>query len=336
MALTTCSLVIPVYRNEDSLHDLLGELTSLGAQTLIQHETKLEVVFVVDGSPDRSLQVLSQRLPSASFSSKVLLHSRNFGSFAAIRTGLAASNGEYIAVMAADLQEPPELILDFLSTLRSGQVDVVVGRREERGDANLGSSMFWTVYRKLVIKDIPPGGVDVFGCTRRFCTELLRLDEANSSLVGLIYWLGFRRAEVGYARRVRRHGKTAWTMKRKITYLLDSVFSFTDLPVRLLAIIGLAGLTLSILGGVIVLASRLIGGIPVPGYAATMLALLFFGGLNALGLGIVGSYVWRGFENTKGRPLSIVLTSLSFDGQHESLSSPTKVSADDDSRQSDL
>ena len=309
------SVVIPVYRNEESLPELLEGLSMVAARARIEHCVAMEAVFVVDGSPDASHAVLVSRLPDAGFPSQLLLHSRNFGSFAAIRTGMAAASGDYIGVMAADLQEPPELMLEFLARLMDGDCDVVVGCRSDRDDppmSRFAASLFWKTYRRFINCEVPLAGVDVFGCNRRFRDELLRLGEANSSLVGLIFWLGFRRAEVYYARRARKYGKTAWSFSRKVNYLLDSVFSFTDLPVKILSAVGLVGVITAILFGLVVLLARVFGGIPVPGYTATVLTVLFFGGLNALGLGIVGSYAWRSFENTKARPLALVMDAHTF------------------------
>jgi glycosyltransferase involved in cell wall biosynthesis len=314
------SIVVPVYRNEESLPDLLAAMETLRTEVWTRHAMPFEAVFVVDGSPDRSFQVLADALPRASFAAKLIAHSRNFGSFAAIRTGLAACSGDYMAAWAADLQEPPSLMLDFIAKLAGGGCDVVVGTRASRTDpaaTSFASSLFWRLYRALVNRDIPAGGVDVFGCNRRFRDELVRLCESNSSLVGLIFWLGFRRAEVAYDRQPRRHGASAWSLGRRINYLLDSVFSFTDRPVKVLIALGLVGMLLALVMGAIVVVARLVGNITVPGYAATVLIVLFFGGLNALGLGIVGTYAWRGYENTKGRPLALVMSAQTFAGSAE-------------------
>ena len=192
---------------------------------------------------------------------------------------------------------------------------MVVGCRENRRDPLLSrsaSNLFWKLYKKFVIREIPEKGVDVFGCNRIFRDQLLLLGEANSSLVGLIFWLGFKRGEVMYERRERQHGKSAWTLRKKINYLLDSIFSFTDLPIRLLTLFGLLGLLASVLLGLAVLLAKIFGDIAVPGYAATVLTVIFFGGLNSLGLGIVGTYAWRAFENTKGRPLAVVMATQQF------------------------
>ncbi|HKC92706.1 MAG TPA: glycosyltransferase family 2 protein [Nitrospira sp.] len=311
------SIVIPVYRNVESLQELIDELSGLHSRLHHALGVSMEAVFVVDGNPDGSYEVLERRLPSAPFPSKLLLHSRNFGSFSAIRSGLRAASGDYLGVMAADLQEPASLQEEFLTRLMTGDYDIVVGSRAGRDDSlfvRLASAVFWRLYRLIVSDAIPKGGVDVFACNRRFSDELLQLPEANSSMIGLIFWLGFRRTQVLYRRRARAHGKSAWSLGRKVTYLLDSLFSFTDVPVRLLMVFGLLGVLVASSGGAVVFLARIFGDIPVPGYAATMLMILFFGGLNALGLGIVGSYAWRGYENTKHRPLAVVLKCSSTAG----------------------
>lgn len=307
------TLVIPVYRNEASIPALLSAVSHLDAAI----DSQLEVVFVVDGSPDRCYELLSQALPQQLFCSQLILLSKNFGSFMAIRTGLQFGKGDRFAVMAADLQEPPELVLEMNRILRERDVDVVVGVRERRQDplfSRLASQVFWGLYRRYVIPEIPHGGVDMFGCNRVFRDTLLTLDERHSSLIAQIFWLGFRRESVSYERQVRQHGKSAWTLRKKVSYLMDSVFSFTDLPIRLLIRIGAGGASIASLLGLLVLFTKLFGAIEVPGYAMTMLTIIFLGCLNLLGLGIVGSYAWRTYENTKQRPLAIPMRADSYGG----------------------
>ena len=306
------SLIIPVYRNEASLPELLDAIRELDAAL----GARLETVFVVDGSPDASYARLKELLPESGLRAKLVLLSRNFGAFAAIRTGLQIAGGPYFAVMAADLQEPPQLMLDFFRALEHESVDVTLGVRTTREDpwpGRVAANTFWWLYRHLVQKDIPPGGVDVFGCNVVFRDYLLRLDESNSSLVGQIIWLGFRRKLIAYHRLPRRHGRSAWTLARKLRYLGDSLFAFSDLPIRALIWAGLAGLVLSTVLGAVVLFARLYGVIPVPGYAATVLTIAFFAALNSFGLGVVGSYAWRAYENTKRRPAAIVLAAVDYE-----------------------
>jgi hypothetical protein len=138
------------------------------------------------------------------------------------------------------------------------------------------------------------------------------MDERHSSLVAQIFWLGFRRKSITYTRQKRRHGKSAWTLRKKVNYLMDSVFAFTDLPIRLLVRVGAMGALFAGAWGLAAAVGRLLGIITVPGYAITMFAITFLGALNILGLGIVGSYAWRTYENTKQRPLAIVLANERF------------------------
>jgi len=307
------SLIIPVYRNEASIADLLKTISWLSS-TL---EKSLEVVFVVDGSPDRSFALLSHLLAEQPFQSRLVLLSRNFGAFAAIREGLVCASGRYFAVMAADLQEPIELIGEFFRQLSTDEIDVTLGVRLSRQDpffSRLASRLFWGVYRRFVQPELPPGGVDVFGCNMAFRDALIKLEEANSSLVGQILWLGFRRREVPYHRQARQEGKSAWTLKKKLRYLSNSIYSFTDLPIRLLSLVGGAGVIISLVMALSVLIARLAGWIQVPGYTVTLITVLFFAALNMLGLGIVGAYVWRAYENTKHRPQTLILHEKTFAG----------------------
>ncbi len=302
------SLIIPVYRNAASLPRLLEVVAGFPAQL----DAPFEAVFVVDGSPDDSLAILRQLAPAAPFPAVILALSRNFGSFAAIRAGMEAARGPYLAVMAADLQEPPEMALEIFQRLRRGECDVVVGTRAARADplpSRVASAIFWTIYRRFVQPEMPAGGVDIFGCNDAVRQALLRIHERNTSLVGLLFWVGFRRAEIAYQRQPRYGGgASGWTLARRFRYMQDSIFAFSDLPIRLLVWLGGLGVILAAFLGLVILIARLIGNIEVPGYTATALLVLFFGALNLASIGIVGSYVWRAFENTKGRPGAIVLS----------------------------
>ncbi len=308
---TRYSLVVPVYRNEPAIPDLVAALVRMNAEL----GGALEVVLVVDGSPDRSLAALTSALPATGIDAKVLELARNFGAFAAIRAGLIEATGPYFAVMAADLQEPPELAVEFFRRLESDACDVAFGVREGRDDplsARAASTLFWATYRKLVQPEMPKGGIDVFGCNQRARDALVAFGEAHSSLVGQLVWIGMRRAEVPYRRRAREHGSSGWTLGKKITYMLDSSLAFSDLPIRLLFAVGVVALAVALVFAAVVLVARVTGIISEPGYATTVLLIAGFGALNALGLSVVGAYAWRAFENTKGRPLAIVQRRYTF------------------------
>jgi glycosyltransferase involved in cell wall biosynthesis len=300
------SLVIPVYRNEENIPDLIAALNDLDRKI-----DAFEVVFVIDGSPDQSAELLARALANVHFAWQLVELSRNFGSFAAIRQGLALARGNWLAVMAADLQEPPELIVDFFRELHGNNFDIVVGVRASRADppvSRLFSRIYWWLYRHLIMRDIPAGGVDVFACNRAFRDALLSLEERNSFLIGQLFWLGFRRAEIAYNRRPRTVGKSAWKFRRRLRYMLDSVFAFSDLPISLLLWLGAIGVGGSAVLTLVMLTAWFLGAIDVRGYVPIMLAVIFFGSIMILGQGILGCYIWRVSENSKKRPLSVVLS----------------------------
>jgi hypothetical protein len=218
--------------------------------------------------------------------------------------------------MAADLQEPIDLVHDFFRALESEPIQVTVGMRQHREDPLLSrwsSRAFWFLYRRLVQPEMPPGGVDTFGCNREVRDRLLNLGESNTSLVGLLFWVGFERKLIPYERRSRPYGRSAWTWSKKLRYLSDSVFAFSDLPIQLLIMVGAIGMVVSPVFAAIVFVARMQGLIVVPGYAAIVLTVIFFGALNLFALGIIGAYVWRAFENTKRRPAAIVMSRAEFE-----------------------
>jgi glycosyltransferase involved in cell wall biosynthesis len=305
------SLVVPVYRNAATIERLVETIAHIATQV----EGGLEAIFVIDGSPDDCSQRLHVALGASELRARIVEHSRNFGAFAAVRTGMSVARGDYIAVMAADLQEPPELVVKFLTRLASLEVDIMAGERRSRDDRGDGvAKLYWRLYRRFVVKDIPPGGVDVFACTSTVRDVICSLEDVHTSLVAQLFWVGFRRELVPYDR-LPRPGESGWTLQRKFRYLSDSVFAFTELPVRLLWLVGLIGMTLGVVVGAIVLVARATGTITVPGYAATVLILLLFLSLNSLGLGIIGSYVWRAYDTIKRRPGAIVREVVEISGR---------------------
>lgn len=302
------SLVIPVYRNEENIDDLIEALNELNGRV-----GGMEVVFVVDGSPDLSGPLLLEARERMEFMSVIAFHSRNFGAFTAIRTGMELASSDVVAVMAADLQEPPELIETFFSVLEAQEADVVFGERTGRHDSVLRDALsngFWWLYRKLVIKDVPQGGVDMFACNRAVLDSVLQFREPNSSLVAQLFWVGYRRRFVPYERRAREKGTSAWNFSRRMRYMMDSIFSFSDLPILFVLWFGVLGCALSFVLGLVIAVSRLAGFISVPGYAALAILILFSSSAILLVQGVVGSYLWRTFENTKQRPLSIVMNTV--------------------------
>jgi glycosyltransferase involved in cell wall biosynthesis len=296
------TLVVPIYRNASTIDALVEAVGGIAADV----EGGLEAVFVVDGSPDDSRDRLLRALRDAPFRSRVVSHARNFGSFAAIRTGMQTARGEFIAVMAADLQEPPELVVEFFRRLATREVDIVAGERASRDEKGMHASRaYWRLYRRFVMGEMPPDGVDVFACTGAVRDVLCSMEDQNTSLVAQLFWVGFRRELIPYDRR-SRPGRSGWTLRRKLRYMSDSVFAFTDLPIRVLWTVGWLGLAAAAMLAIAVAVLRLTGEIPVPGYAPTIIVVTFFAGVNCVGLGIIGSYVYRAYEAVKGRPGAIV------------------------------
>lgn len=305
------SVVIPVYNNSSSLSELISGLAS------VQKELgfPLEVIFVIDGSPDDSHSQLIKLMPIQGMTFQVLTLSRNFGSFAAIREGFKVARGEHIACMSADMQEPPSMLIDFYQVLTAENIDIVIGKRISRDDGflgNLSSELFWRIFRRFVNKEVPFGGVDVFAFNRKVLVQIILLSEQNTSLIGLVYWVGFRRGVVEYVRMKRKHGESGWTLRKKVRYFEDSIFSFTNLPIISLQVIGGMGVILSTIAASVVFIFWLNSSINVPGYTPLIITILASTSSILLGLGIVGSYTWRAYENTKNRPGAIVSSQQEF------------------------
>jgi glycosyltransferase involved in cell wall biosynthesis len=303
---------VPVYGNAATLTDLLTQLRSLAMRL----DGAAEVVMVVDGSPDDSAAVVRALLPMPGLAVQLLEHSRNFGSFAAIRTGLSAARGDFVGVISADLQEPVDLLEQFFRVMAAEAADVTVGVRTSRADpmaSSVAARAYWGLYRRTVVKQMPAGGVDVFGCTAQVRDALVSMGESHTSLVAQLYWLGYRRVEVPYARQPRADGRSGWSWRRKLSYMQDSIFAFTPLPITLLTAVGTVGTLLALLGSAAVAIAWLSGRITVAGYTPIMLALLLSTSMLLAGMGIVGSYVWRTYENSKHRPLSVVSRHESYD-----------------------
>ncbi len=295
------SVIIPVYRSEANLPRLLEELGRIARLSPVP----VEAVLVVDGSPDRSLEILRRELAGRPFSSVLVSLSRNFGAFNAVRCGLEIASGDFMVMLAADLQEPADLAITFLEIMKRDEADIVFGTPSTRDDPwfdETSSRLFWKAYRRFVLPEVPPAGVHTVGCTRAVRNRLLELREPTTNLIALLFWLGFRRVHVPYDRQQRREGRSAWSLGKKLRYGLDSVFSFTDLPIRLLLAVGLFGTLTAIVFGTLLLIAYVAGRIPVPGYAPTILTVTFFGSITSLGLGIVGQYAWLILQNTRARP----------------------------------
>jgi len=298
------SVLIPVYYNAESLDELYERLTRLPET---HPSLDVEILFIDDGSGDRSYEVI-RRIADADERVVALKLSRNFGSLNACLAGLTRASGDCAAIISADLQDPPELIGEMYERWLEGNkvVMAVRARREEPFFKVLFAKMYYRVFRAVVDNAMPRGGFDYVLIDRLVIDNLAAMREKNTTLMGLILWSGFKRQEIPYTRMPRRHGRSRWSLSKRINYFVDSMLAFTKLPIRLLTILGLL-ICLASLGyiGYIIVAA-LTGSVNVPGWASLMVVILLMFSFIMIGMGILGEYVWRGLEESRKRPSFII------------------------------
>ena len=305
MSRRTVSVIVPVYFNEQSLPALFDELNAV-EQQLEQRDVGLELIFVDDGSGDASLETLldyRQRRPAT----RVLKHTRNFGSFQAVKSGLSYVTGDCFLFLAADCQDPPELIVQTVDRWLAGK-KYVVAARQSRNDPFL-SKCFAAVYYKLlsvfVVKNYPRGGFDLALMDKAILPHMLNAGKnVNLNLFG--YWLGYEPELIFYERKVRSHGKSRWTTTKKIKLFLDSMLGFSVAPIRMISLIGLVVAVVSLGYGSTVLVTALLGDTQVPGFAALATLISFLLGLIIVMLGVIGEYLWRIADESNRRPDSVI------------------------------
>ena len=298
------SIVVPVYKNEGSIDQLLHRINEISAAV----SGMVEAVFVVDGSPDKSLDALRSQLPMAGFDARVLLLSRNFGAFSAIRAGLREARGDATVVMAADLQEPTSLITNMLGIVQRDEADVAVGVRQSRKDGVVSrtlSAVFWKIFNRVSSLELPRGGVDIFALSCSARETLNTFEESSTSLIGLIYWMGFRRQEVPYHRAERRVGKSSWSLQKRINYAKDSVTAFSEFPLTVFLWSGAVGAIVSLFFALIGAFQYIFTSDHQSQREVTAIGLLFVASYLMAGLGVLGTYLWRIADNVRKRPDSI-------------------------------
>lgn len=297
------SVVVPVYNNAKSLPELLERLRAVaGAEPF-------ELIFVDDGSTDESLDVL-RSLAASESRLRIVKLSRNFGSNAALLAGLEAARGDAVAAIAADLQDPPELITQMIALWKSGRKVVLGGRRErtDPGMTALLADVFYVMFRRFGVATMPKRGFDFFLIDRKVRDLLIDMKESNSYLMGTILWLGFEPAVIYYDRtgRAKHHGRSMWSFGKKVKYFIDAFVAFSYMPIRLASCLGLVLSVLGILYAVVVVLTRLFYDFEAEGWASIMVVLLVVSGAQMLSLGILGEYLWRNLDETRRRPRFIV------------------------------
>ncbi|MFO1305810.1 MAG: glycosyltransferase family 2 protein [Burkholderiales bacterium] len=299
------SVVVPVYFNEGSLPGLHEALRDVEG-TLASRGIDLELVFVDDGSKDGSLQELL-RIKDARPSTIVVKLTRNFGAVPAIRTGLRYVTGDAFAFLAADLQDPPSLVVEMAERWLAGS-KFVIAERETRDDpamSRLFSRIYYYLLRKLVLPGYPAGGFDLALMDKAMLQPLR--DSAKSAFLPLLaYWLGYEPSVLRYRRQPRLHGKSRWTLGKKFRAFLDVMLGFSVTPIRAISAVGVVVSLASFLYGAAVVLAALVGDIPVPGFSTLVALVTFLLGLIILMLGVIGEYLWRIFDESNRRPEAVV------------------------------
>lgn len=305
------SVVAPMYNEEDNIEAFFAALMPVLEGLGLSYE----VLCVDDGSTDSTLEkLLAVRAREGRV--KVVSLSRNFGKDMALSAGLDHASGDAVVPIDTDLQDPPELIAEMIAKWRQGY-DVVYAVRASRrhSDSVLkrgSASLFYRTFNLLVDTDIPRDTGDFRLMDRAVVDALRQLPERTRFMKGLFAWVGFRQTGIAYERKARHAGDTKWGWWRLWNFALDGITSFSTLPLRFWAYLGLVISALSFVYLVFLIIRVLISGIDVPGYASLMVVVLFLGGLQMLTLGIFGEYLGRLFDEVKGRPLYIVRRRYGF------------------------
>lgn len=300
------SFIIPCYFNE-------GNIPVTG-RALIANEKKFprgttfEYVFVDDGSADRTLGELTTFYKKYPKKVVVVKLSRNFGSNNAALAGLSAATGDCCCILAADLQDPPEIVPAMFAYWQKG-TKLIIANRTDRKDGIVSkvlSGAFHGLMRLFIFPQAPAGGFNLCLFDRQLQTDILAMKEKHFFFPYLLLWLGYDYITIPYVRRRRLIGTSRWTVAKKITSFIDSFVSFTYVPLRLITLLGfLLSLAASVYAFVILWA-RLTSHIPVEGWTSLIIILLFVSSFQMIALGVIGEYLWRTLEASRGRPPYII------------------------------
>jgi glycosyltransferase involved in cell wall biosynthesis len=305
------SIVVPCLNEEEVLRDTNRRLVAV----LEQLPQKFEILYVDDGSSDRTPEILGA-LQADDERIRVVRFSRNFGHQMAITAGLEHASGDAVAIIDADLQDPPEVIADFVAKWMDG-FDVVYGvRREREGETAFKlwtAKLFYRLIGKLSDTEIPLDAGDFRLMDRCVADALLAMPERDRFVRGMVSWLGFSQAAVPYRRAARAAGETKYSLFKMLRFATDGIVSFSILPLRLATWVGFAASGIALLGILITVVERLMGveGL-VKGWASILVAILFIGGVQLICMGIIGEYVGRIYGESKRRPLYVVRERMGF------------------------
>ena len=297
------SIVVPVYYNEDTLMDLYQDMKT----KILGSIGEYELVFVDDGSGDDSWKIMNE-IKELDEHVRLVKLSRNFGEHAALLAGLSVCTGDCAVTKQADLQEDSILILEMYESWKKGNKVVLAVRRsrDENAVKVFFANMYYAMVRKFVNKDMPVGGCDCYLIDRKVIEVLERLDEKNSSLTLQVLWTGFQTDMVYFDRRDREKGKSRWTFAKKFKLVLDSMMSFSYVPIRFMIGMGILFDIFALILLISVLVEYFTKGVPILGWASLMCVILLGFGLVLSMQGILGEYVWRTLDASRARPPFII------------------------------
>lgn len=299
------SAIVPCYNEEQALPYLYEELIKVAQQ---MKEQDFEFIFVNDGSKDKTLEVI-KTLRRKDSRVRYVSFSRNFGKEAAIYAGLEAATGDYVAMLDADLQDPPYLLIEMYQTLQEKEYDCVATRREDRKGEPVIRSFFAKKFYQLINKisdtEIVDGARDFRLMTRPMVNSILKLGEYNRFSKGIFGWVGFNTKWIAYENVERVAGETKWSFWGLFFYSLEGIIAFSTRPLAIASIFGFVFFLISLVWICMIIAKTLLWGDPVPGYPSLICAIFFIGGIQLLCLGILGQYLSKTYLETKKRPIYI-------------------------------
>lgn len=295
------SIVVPCYNEEEAVPLFYNEVK----KQLKTFKNRYEIIFIDDGSKDNTSEVC-QKLCESDRNVKLIKFSRNFGKEAGILAGLENSTGDFIAVMDVDLQDPPEYLKIMYETLLKGEYDIVGTRRVNRDGEPPIRSFFARQFYKLINKftevEIVDGARDYRMMTKEVVNAVLQLKEYHRFSKGLFVWVGFKTKYLEYKNVERVAGETSWSFWGLFKYAIEGIVAFTVAPLRIATIIGVIVSLASVLFMLFIVARTFLFGDPVAGWTSTIAIILFLGGIQLVGLGIIGEYLSKTYMEVKHRP----------------------------------
>ncbi len=306
------SVVVPCFNEEGVLHELYRRVK----QVMDQTGESWELVLVNDGSHDRTSEIMRE-LRAADPRIKVVDFARNFGHQIAFTAGVDFAQGDAVVVIDADLQDPPELILEMIERWQAGYEVVYAVRTERRGETwfkEFTAKLFYRIIYRITDVDIPLDTGDFRLMDRKVVEAMKQMKERHRFIRGMTSWVGFRQTGVAYVRQERFAGETHYPFRKMFKFALDAITGFSYLPLQLATYLGFAIAGLSAVAALIVVYARLfVGTTPFYGQATTLVSVLFLGGVQLITLGIIGEYLGRIYDEVKGRPLYLVRETLGFE-----------------------